>query len=89
MKRSLDYIEPTDKYKVGSLVQYPMSKAVEEGLRESMLCLVVEIREGYYRLQCIRTRRHYNTTEQWLALPTYYPTPMGLPKNARTVIKGS
>ena len=73
-------IPPTGKYSIGDLVQYPMSKAVEEGMIEPTLCIVVEIREGYYRLQCTRTKRYHNTTEGWLALPTYYPTPMGLPK---------
>ena len=67
----------TTKYKVGDLVEYPMSKAVEEGTAETTLCIVVEIRSGYYRLQCTKTQRFHNTTEQWIALPTYYPTPMG------------
>ena len=86
-KYNVDFIEPTTKYKVGDLVQYPMSKAVEEGMIDPTLCLVVEIRSGYYRLQCTRTQRYHNTTEQWIALPTYYPTPMGSLKTSHTVIK--
>ncbi len=77
MKNNVDFIEPTTKYTIGDLVQYPMSKAVEEGKVTPTLCLVVEIRNGYYRLQCTKTRLFHNTTEKWLALPTYYPTPMG------------
>ena len=76
-KYNVDFQEPTTKYKVGDLVEYPMSKAVEEGTHKKTLCLVIEIREGYYRLQCTKTQRFHNTTEQWIALPTYYPTPMG------------
>lgn len=77
MKKNID----TTKYSVGELVRYPMSKAVEEGMIEATLCLVVEIRSGYYRLQCTKTQRYHNTTEQWITLPTCYPTPMGLPKS--------
>jgi len=86
MKKSLG-IYPTTKYKVGDLVRYPMSQAEHEGRIEATLCLVVEIRSGYYRLQCSKTQRYHNTTEQWIALPTYYPTPMGELKSPHTVIK--
>ena len=78
MKKNKPFpIPPTGKYSIGDLVQYPMSKAVEEGMIEPTLCIVVEIREGYYRLQCTKTQRFHNTTEKWMELPTYYPTPMG------------
>ena len=86
MKKSLG-IYPTTKYKVGDLVQYPMSQAVKEGKILNTLCLVVEIRSGYYRLQCTRTQRYHNTTEHWIGLPPYYPTPMGELKSPHTVIK--
>ena len=88
MKKNNDLgIYPTDKYTIGDLVQYPMSKAVEEGKLTPTLCIVVEIRNGYYRVQCTKTQRFHNTTEKWLALPTYYPTPMGSLKTSHTVIK--
>ena len=78
MKNNNDLgIYPTDKYRIGDLVEYPMSQAVKEGTHKKTLCLIVEIREGYYRLQCTKTQRYHNTTQQWIALPTYYPTPMG------------
>ena len=77
MKNNIDFIEPTTKYTIGDLVRYPMSQAEKDGMIEATLCIVVEIREGYYRLQCTKTQRYHNTTEKWVALPTYYPTPMG------------
>jgi hypothetical protein len=85
MKKKFTF--PKDKYKVGDLVEYPMSKAVEEGTQEKTLCIVIEIRKGYYRIQCTKTQRYHNTTGQWIALPTYYPTPMGQPESPHTVIK--
>jgi hypothetical protein len=80
MKNNVDFIEPTTKYTIGDLVRYPVSKALPSIIKPT-LCIVVEIRQGYYRLQCTKTQRYHNTTEKWLALPTYYPTPMGLPKS--------
>ena len=72
------------KFKVGDIVEYPVNSSKTQELH-----LIVDIRGGYYRLQCIRTGEYYNTITKWFTLPTYPPTPMGLQVNAHTVIKGS
>lgn len=71
------------KFKVGELVWYPYRRYSNRSL-----CLIVEVRDIYYRLKDLSSEEYYNTTEQWIALPTYSPTPMGLQVNAHTVIKG-
>lgn len=71
-------------FKIGDLVEFPLRG---DG-HSDILCLVVGIRGMYYRIRCISSEEHFNTTEEYLSLPTYYPTPMGLPENSHTVIKG-
>ena len=71
------------EFKIGDLVEFPIFGES----RIDILCLVVGIRGLYYRIQCIRSAEYYNTTEEWVSLPTYYPTPMGLPESPHTVIK--